>query len=106
MNNTNYEHGAFAVIFMILILGFCLIFVNINTPVIIFSALLPLAFFLGREHAQYEYKIVRERNLISVNELTAFEGFAFWNWNKDSLLDFIFPVVANTALAATLIYFT
>lgn len=104
MNDTNYEHGAFAVIFMILILGICGLFVNISTSVIIFSALLPLAFFLGREHAQYEYKLVRERKLNSVNELSAFEGFAIWNWNLDSLLDFIFPLVANSFIAAILIF--
>lgn len=46
------------------------------------------AFFLGREHAQFEYKIG------DPSKLMPWEGFAVWRWSRDAQLDLLFPAAA------------
>ena len=45
------------------------------------------AFFIGREHAQREYKIG------DPSQLAAWEGFDIWRWSLDAQLDLLVPVL-------------
>lgn len=49
--------------------------------------------FLGREHAQFEYKIG------DPSKLKWFEALAFWKWSLDAKLDLIIPVGATLLVA-------
>lgn len=46
------------------------------------------AFFIGREHAQREYKIG------DPSKLMPWEGFDVWRWSLDAQLDLALPVLA------------
>jgi hypothetical protein len=85
MNHTNWEHAIFALIGQIVIF--------LITGSWWLGAIGASGFFLGREHAQFEYKI---GNPSTLNPL---EGFQFWKWNLDSKLDSLFPVVSTFGLA-------
>ena len=49
--------------------------------------------FLGREHAQREYKIGNP------SKLRGFEALDFWRWSLDAKLDLIIPVGATLLVA-------
>ena len=49
------------------------------------------AFFLGREHAQYQI-------LLGYNFKTTFQAFNVLSWSLDAKLDLIFPTVAVSVL--------
>ena len=83
MNRTNYEHTAIALMIMGLI-GF-------TTGAWFWAAMIPIAIFVSREHAQYE----RKRKDAGEHNLLA--SFAAWRWGLDSTLDWLFPTVACLA---------
>lgn len=58
------------------------------------GAAFSIAFFLGREVAQYEYKIG------DPSKLKPWEGFQVWKWSKDAQLDFVLPTVVVLTIAA------
>ena len=77
MNRTNLEHAAFALLIQLpfLLLGhaWC-------------GAFVASAFFLAREHAQYEKKLTHGGH---VNDLSPLAGFAFlWRGSLDAKMDF------------------
>ena len=81
MNKTHIEHLVIALVLQALIwlatsslwLGFAFVF----------------GLFLGREHAQREYK------LGNPSKLKGFEALGFWRWSKDAKADLLFPVLAT-----------
>lgn len=87
LNKTNFEHSAEALLGM-LVLGFL-------TGNWLLAAIAPMAFFLGREHAQFEYKLVKQKGLSTVSELKPWEGFQIWKWSDDAKFDLICPVLTN-----------
>lgn len=95
MNRTNIEHAAFAMLFQLpfLLVGLYLDYTYPDSPWLLpcaawLGAMLAFGFFLGREHAQREYKIGDPSKLIG------YEAFDFPNWSLDALLDLIFPIIA------------
>ena len=85
MNRTNLEHAVYALAMQIVI--------GLLTQNWWAGAAFGAAFFIGREHAQREYKIG------DPSTLKGYEAFDLWRWSKDALLDLLLPVVAVTALA-------
>lgn len=93
MNQTNFEHAGFALMMqsVFLLLGVS-VFHDVATLSWI-GAAFASAFFLGREHAQREYKIGDPSKLIG------YEAFDFWRWKLDAVLDLVFPVIASVTVA-------
>lgn len=58
----------------------------------------PITFYLGREHAQREYKLGGPANL------KGYEAFDFWNWKKDPLLDLIMPIIFSSLGLVTVLF--
>lgn len=81
MNRTHIEHLIVGVVLQVIIwlatgslwLGFAFV----------------VGLFLGREHAQFEYKIG------DPSKLKRYEALAFWKWSTDAKFDFIFPVIVT-----------
>lgn len=90
MNKSHIEHLVAALIAQALIwlatgslwLGFAFVF----------------GLFLGREHAQREYKIG------DPSKLKGYEALDFWRWSTDAKLDFLVPVAGALALATTITF--
>lgn len=85
MNRSHIEHIVFALLMQTGI--------GLATANWWIGAAFGAAFFIGREHAQREYKIGDPA------ELRGYEAFDLWRWSKDALLDLLLPAVAVTALA-------
>ena len=86
MNVSNFEHAAFALLMQIAI--------GLATGNWWAGAAAGAFFFLGREHAQREYK------LGDPSKLPPWAGFDIWRWKLDAILDLVFPVLAVLAVAA------
>ena len=86
MNQTNFEHAGYALL-MQLVVG--LVFNDWFA-----GACFGFAFFLGREHAQYQ-------DTIGYGFKQTFQAFEVWKWSLDSKLDLLFPTI--TVLAVLLL---
>ena len=98
MNQTNFEHAGFALMMqsVFLLLG---VFVFHEVTVLAWvGATFASAFFLGREHAQREYK------LGDPSKLMGHEAFDIWRWKLDAQLDLLFPVLATVVVAVATHY--
>jgi hypothetical protein len=60
------------------------------------------AFFLGREHAQRQYKLAGWTKGTSIKDLNSWEGFDFFLWKRDALLDLFAPVLVVVGVALLL----
>lgn len=80
MNKTNFNHAFWAVVLQL--------FVFFVTGSMLAGFCAGIAFFVGREHAQFEYKIG------GPGSLKPWEGFQVWKWSTDAILDVVFPVIA------------
>lgn len=85
MNKSNIEH-AIAGLFLQVIIW-------LATDSLWLGFVFVTGLFLGREHAQFEYK------LGNPSKLKGYEAFAFWKWSLDSKLDFILPVLVTLLVA-------
>lgn len=93
VNKSNWEHVAIALAIQFLYIlgitalgkffGFGLLWIFLGAFV---GAVAATHQFLGREHAQREYKIGDPSKLIG------YEAFDFHKWSKDALLDLLVPV--------------
>ena len=86
MNRTNFEHAGYALLMQL--------------PFGLFGywwagAAFGAAFFLGREHAQQEYKL----GTVWKNPFPAFD---LRKWSLDAKLDLLFPVVAVLIVAGVM----
>lgn len=90
MNETNFEHAICALLLQMAI--------GLLTGNWWIGAAAGAFFFLGREHAQFERKLVAAGG--SVLALNPLAGFQVWKWSLDAQLDLVFPVVATLAVAA------
>jgi hypothetical protein len=89
INRTNFEHTVIALIFMAII-GFLSGEWN-------WAAVVPIAIFVSREHAQYE----RKRK--DSGEYNLLASFAFWKWGLDSTLDWVMPTVSCLGVYAAIV---
>lgn len=88
MNKTHIEHLVIALVIQALVL--------IATGSLWFGFVFVFGLFLGREHAQREYKIG------DPSKLKGYEALDFFRWSTDAKLDFLVPVVGTLALATTI----
>ena len=85
MNFTQLEHVVIALVIQGL---FIVVFRLIKRPHgEWFGAFFVTALFLGREHAQREYKIGDPSKLIG------YEALDIWRWSLDAQLDFLLPTM-------------
>jgi hypothetical protein len=84
MNRTNFEHLGFSLLITLVIF-----LISGNEWA---AALCGPFFFLGREHAQYEKKLVHGGH---VGGLNPFKGFQFVYKSLDGSMDFMFPVLGS-----------
>ena len=94
MNRTNFEHAAIALI-MQAVLG-------LLTGNWWLGAAFGAAFFIGREHAQAEYRYISANGGRRYHTPVAPEWAVFnlkW-WNQDALLDWITPTASVLVVAA------
>ncbi len=87
MNKTSINHG--------LVAGIITLVMSPINPY--FGAVFIIGFYLGREHAQVEYKHFKYG---TKNTLKPWQGFQ--GWSQDNLLDFIVPTVTALVVAVCL----
>lgn len=86
MNMTHLEHFVIALVIQGL---FIFVFACLEKPHgAWFGAFFVSALFLGREHAQREYKIG------DPSQLVGYEALDVWRWSLDAQLDLLLPVIA------------
>ena len=90
MNKTHIEHLVIALVLQ------ALVWLVTGSPW--YGFVFVSGLFLGREHAQFEYKIG------DPSKLKGYEALAFWKWSLDAKLDLIVPAGA-TLLVALLYHF-
>jgi hypothetical protein len=60
------------------------------------GALLAAGFYLGREHAQAEYRVIQKFYDGKRANMPWYGGFERRGWDVKSILDFVLPIVATT----------
>lgn len=91
MNRTHLEHLIIALIIQgFFVGGFYLLGLQHGTWV---GAVFVTALFLGREHAQREYKIG------DPSQLKGYEALDIWRWPLDAKLDLLIPTAAAFLVA-------
>lgn len=78
MNQTNFEHAGYAALMQLVI--------GLVTGDWFAGACFGIAFFIGREHAQYQI-------LLGYTFKTTFQAFDVRKWSRDAQLDLLFPVI-------------
>jgi len=63
------------------------------------GALLAAGFYLGREHAQAEYRVIQTYYGGKRANMPWYGGFERRTWNIKSILDWVLPIVAVTGVA-------
>lgn len=91
MNKTHIEHLIIALIIQGFFIGaFYLLGLQDGTW---FGAVFVTALFVGREHAQREYKIG------DPSKLKGHEALDIWRWSLDAKLDLLIPTAAVSLVA-------
>ncbi|MEZ2742287.1 hypothetical protein ACBP93_06575 [Paenalcaligenes hominis] len=91
MNRTHLEKFIIALIIQgFFIGGFYLLGLSYG---VWFGAVFVTALFIGREHAQREYKIG------DPSQLKGYEALGVWRWSLDAKLDLLVPVAASIVVA-------
>lgn len=91
MNMTHLEHVVIALVIQGVFIG---VFCVLKRPYgAWFGAFFVTALFLGREHAQREYKIGDPSQLIG------YEALDIWRWSFDAQLDLLLPALVVFAVA-------
>ena len=83
----NLGHPAYALLFMAII--------GLLTNNWMAGAMLGIGFFLGREHAQAEYRVIQKFYDGKRANMPWYGGFERRAWNVKSILDFVLPIVAT-----------
>jgi hypothetical protein len=84
------EHSAYAVFFMAII--------GLVTGNWFAGAYFGSAFFIGREHAQAEYRVIQNYYQGKRANMPWYGGFEPRVWDRKSVLDFVLPVAATTII--------
>lgn len=82
MNQTNFEHAGYALLMQ---LGIWAV-----SGSWLAGACFAIAFFLGREHAQFQNKY----------NAGDFASFNFFKWSLDAKLDLLFPAIVVSVVCA------
>ena len=90
----NLEHSAYALLFMAII--------GLLTGNWLAGACFGSAFFVGREHAQAEYRVIEHFYEGKRANMPWYGGFEPRGWDRKSLMDFLLPIAA-TAIALIII---
>ena len=90
----NLEHSAYALLFMAII--------GLLTNNWFAGACFGSAFFVGREHAQAEYRVIQKFYEGKRANMPWNGGFEIRAWDLKSILDFVLPIAA-TAIALVII---
>jgi hypothetical protein len=59
------------------------------------GAMLGIGFFLGREHAQAEYRVIQKFYDGKRANMPWYGGFEPRGWDRKSVLDFVLPIAAT-----------
>jgi hypothetical protein len=84
----NLEHSAYALLFMATI--------GMLIGNWFAGACFGAAFFLGREHAQAEYRVIQKFYDGKRANMPWYGGFELRGWNLKSILDFVLPIIVTT----------
>lgn len=90
MNKTHLEHVAVAVVLQAVIW--------LATGSLWYGFVFVSGLFLGREHAQREYKTG------DPSKLKGYEALDFWRWSKDAKIDLALPVGVTLLVAILGVY--
>ena len=82
---------------------FCAGVVGLGLPSII--CMFPACFYIGREHAQAEYRYITEFCKGKRANMPWYGGWLPKAWNMKSTLDWLLPVVTCAAVAVIAYYF-
>lgn len=94
MNRTHVEHLIIALVIQgFFVGGFYLLGLQRGAW---FGAVFVMALFLGREHAQREYKIG------DPSQLKGYQALDVWRWSLDAKLDLLIPTAAVFLVAVLL----
>lgn len=93
----NFEHSAYALLFMAII--------GLLTGNWFAGACFGSAFFVGREHAQAEYRVIQKFYDGKRANMPWYGGFEPRGWDLKSVSDFVLPIVA-TMVAVVIISIT
>ena len=85
------EHSAYALLFMAI--------VGLLTGNWFAGACVGSAFFLGREHAQAEYRVIQKFYDGKRANMPWYGGFEPRGWDVKSMLDWILPTVITMTIA-------
>ena len=85
-----FEHSAYALLFMAII--------GLLTNNWFAGACFGAAFFVGREHAQAEYRVIEHFYESKRANMPWYGGFEPRGWDRKSVMDFVLPIAA-TAIA-------
>jgi len=83
----NLAHSAYALLFMAII--------GLLTGNWFAGACFGSAFFIAREHAQAEYRVIQTYYGSKRANMPWYGGFERRAWNLKSILDFVLPIVAT-----------
>jgi hypothetical protein len=83
----NLEHPAYALLFMAII--------GLLTGNWLAGVMLGVGFFLGREHAQAEYRVIQKFYEGKRANMPWYGGFEPRGWDRKSVLDFVLPIAAT-----------
>ena len=92
-----FEHSAYALLFMAII--------GLLTGNWLAGACFGSAFFVGREHAQAEYRVIHAYYEGKRDNMPWYGGFERRAWDLKSILDFGSPIIVTT-IALLIIKFT
>lgn len=84
----NLAHSAYALLLMAII--------GLLTGNWLAGAMLGVGFFLGREHAQAEYRVIEKFYDGRRIKMPWYGGFERRAWDVKSILDFVLPIVATS----------
>lgn len=84
----NFEHSAYALLFMAII--------GLLTNNWFAGACFGIAFFVGREHAQAEYRVIQKFYEGKRANMPWYGGFESRGWDVKSILDFVLPIAATS----------
>jgi hypothetical protein len=90
------EHSAYALLFMAII--------GLLSGNWFAGACFGSAFFVGREHAQAEYRVIKNFYEGKRENMPWYGGFEPRGWDLKSILDFVLPIAA-TAIALVILSF-
>ena len=88
----NFEHSAYALLFMAII--------GLLTGNWLAGVCFGAAFFLGREHAQAEYRVIEHFYEGKRANMPWYGGFEPRGWDMKSMLDWILPTVLTIAISS------